>query len=544
MWPSTGLWSSKVNEFLKPRRHVLIEPGTKYYGEYLNSLVKSGRGFELLSLDPYDLNDWSDIFAKHLPEQGPSNTREAQVLPKNDTLLVLANIPEQRNIRDHYTPGRWWSTMMQSCLDQRGVHMYGSVRILVSIPGNAKCNILPRTVIDRRRTAMLTETVSQHTFEVASTYENEQWVGLKEWEPLNLNRERAAERAATHNIITPAGREIPPLESAPASPRPGKLTQEHALRPAVDWHKSVMDRIAAGENDPKKGSAAKKDGQAAIYALNLDNKQAWWRQLAANTRLEADEANRSLSRLAADPRKDSEELERADKRYAGIKATFDKILGKIHYRVVRGHDRVTDDGRIAADTGGTFDDSVFIFDRRPFEALRIDPEEQYPRVPRTFVYFEADANPPVVQKLSLLSHEKRGELMELFDTLSSVFSTRVQLSLSELYEIISPKRTPNEIVKDLPVLARYATKRLKPGSGPVALENSTLDPNDCFQENIDYDLSDTRIRRLPVSVIWDILLNYQNNAADVSPRQFSRLLGGTVTGAVAGAGSAQEFKLR
>jgi len=465
------------------------------------------------------------------------------MLPKNDTLLVLANIPEQRTTRDHFTPVRWWSTMMQSCLDQKGVHMYGSVRILASLPGNAKCNVLPRTVIDRRRAAMLTETVSQHTFEVASTYENEQWVTLKEWEPLNLSRERAAERAAAHNIITPAGREIPPLESAPISPQPGKLTQEYAPRPCVDWHKSVLDRIEAGEKEETPKKATIKDARTALYALNLDNKQTWWRREVAKTQLEADQASRNLSRLAADPSQSSKDLERADKRYAGIKAAVDKILAKTHYRVVRGHDRVADDARIFADTG-SFDDSVFLFDRRPFEALRIDPEEQYPRLPRTFVYFEADANPSVMQKLSPLSHEKRSELMELFETLSSIFSTRVNLTLSELYEVILPERTPNEIVKDLPVLARYVTKRQKPGCGPVALEDPTLEPNNCFQENINYDLSHTRIRRLPVSVIWDILLNYQNSGADVSPRQVKRLLGGTLTGAAAGTGSAKDFKLR
>jgi transcription factor 1 len=302
-----------------------------------------------------------------------------------------------------------------------------------------------------------------------------------------------------------------------------------------------MDRIAQIEDTRK---PAKTDALTAIYALNLDNKHNWWRQHVADVQLEADEASRTLARVAADPSKTSEELDRADKRCAGMREKIAKMVAKIHYRVLRGHDRTLDDTRIFADTG-TFDDSVFLFDRRPFEPLRIDPEEQYPRIPRTLVYFEADANPPVAQKLSLLSNEKRRELMELFETLSSISSTRVQLTLSELYEVILPERTTNEIVKALPILARYAMKRLKPGCGPVALEDPTLDPNDCFQENIDYDLSDARIRRLPASVIWDILIDYQNSAPDVSPRQFNRLLGGTVTGAASGAGAAtKEFKLR
>ncbi|KAJ6111797.1 hypothetical protein N7523_007858 [Penicillium sp. IBT 18751x] len=539
LWPSTGIFSSQVNKYLKPRRHLLVEPNKKYYGKSLTRLVKSGGGYEMVSLDPYSLYDWSEVFAKYLPEQGPSNM-EGQVLPRNNTLLVLANLPEQRSTRDHFTPARWWSVMMESCLNQRGVHMYGSVRILASLPGNTKCSVFPRTVIDRRRTSMLTETVAQHAFEVASTYENETWQSLKSWDNLMLSRNRVAERTAANNIITPAGREIPPLELAPESPRPGKLSQVYMPRPRVEWHDTVMDRIAKESSTNK---VVKRDAQAALYSLNLDNKQAWWCHHVAKMELEEDEASRSLARIAADTSKYTEELQRADKRCAGMRDTVEKLLKGTHHRVIRGHDRVTDDGRLLKDAG-SLDNSMLIHDRRPFEALRIHPDDQFPRLPRTFVYFEADPNPPVVQKLSQLSDEKRVEVLELFDTLSSIFSTRDQLTLAELYNVIFPLRTANEIVKEFPSLAKYAMKRLKPGYGTVALPDPTLDPNECFQENIDYDLSHARIRRLPVSLIWDILLQYQNSGPDVSPMQFNRLLGGTLTGAATGGASGNSLKLR
>ncbi|KAJ5119768.1 hypothetical protein N7448_010437 [Penicillium atrosanguineum] len=531
LWPSSGVFSSQVNKYLKPRRHLLVEPNKKNYGKSLKRLVKGGGGYEMVSLDPYSLYDWSEVFAKHLPEQGPPNT-EGQVLPRNDTLLVLANIPEQRSIRDHFTPSRWWSVMMESCLNQRGVHMYGSVRILASLPGNSKCSVLPRTVIDRRRTSMLTETVAQHAFEVASTYENETWQSLKHWDNLVLNRERVAERTAANNIITPAGREIPPLELAPKSPRPGKLSQMYMLRPRVEWHDTVMDRIAKESSTNK---VVRRDAQVALYSLNLDNKQAWWCHHVAKIELEEDEASRSLARIAADTSKYPEELERADKRSAGMRDTVEKLLQGTHHRVMRGHDRVADDGRVLNDAG-SFDNSMLIHDRRPFEALRIHPDDQFPRLPRTIVYFEADPNPPC--------DEKRVELVELFDTLSSISSTRDQLNLAELYNFIFPLRTANEIVKEFPILAKYAMKRLKPGYGTMLLPDPTLDPNDCFQENIDYDLSYARIRRLPVSLIWDILLQYQNSGPGVSPMQFNRLLGGTLTGAVTGGSSGHALKLR
>lgn len=539
LWPSTGIFSSQVNKYLKPRRHLLVEPNAKTYEKSLKKLVKAGGGYEMVSLDPYSLYDWNEVFAKHLPEQGPSNTQEGQVLPRNDTLLVLANIPEQRSIRDHFTPARWWSVMMESCLNRRGVHMYGSVRILASLPGNTKCSVLPRTVIDRRRTSMLTETVALHAFEVASTYENETWQSLKPWDNLRLNRERVAERAAANNVITPAGREIPPLELAPESPRPGRLSQVYMPRPRVEWHDTVMVRIA---KESSKNKVVKRDAQTALYSLNLDNKQAWWCHHVAKAELEEDEASRSLARIAATSPY-PEELDRADKRSAGLKDTVEKLLQGTHHRVMRGHDRVTDDARLLHDAG-SFDNSILMHDRRPFEALRINTEDQYPRLPRTLVYFEADPNPPVVQKLSQLSDEKRVELIELFDTLSSIFSTRDQLNLAELYGVIFPLRTANEIVKEFPVLAKYAMKRLKPGCGPVSLPDPTLDPNECFQENIDYDLSYTRVRRLPVSLIWDILLQYQNSGPDVSPMQFNRLLGGTLTGAATGGASGNALKLR
>lgn len=497
-------------------------------------------------MDKYSTSDWSEIFTRYLPEQGPPSEQAIEALPKNDTLLVLANPPSQRNVRDHFTPARWWGGVMESCMQQKGLHMYGSVRILVSVPPTDAEDILPRSATERKRPGIMTENVALHAWEVADACNHEQWKNLKQLELLESIKRRVAERAAAQNVITPTGREPPPITLVPQGP--SKVTDAHPYVPraSTDWHENLAKAIQRGSEVGQDQSAvakkARRDKSVALQQLKRDNTSAHTRWNITKTQASIDKHTQNLSRAAADPRRTAQELAVLDRSLADLKTNFANMISEQHFRFIRGYAREIDDWRIA-NKSNNFDHSTLLWDRRPFEPLRSEPEEYFPREPRTMIYFEANTDVPTMRKLKGIPEAKRELLMQLFDAMSLVLSTRNNLSVKEIAVVLFQDRSANDIVKAVPSLAGFAGKQLKPGCGVVPLDDPRLDPHECFQGNIDYDLSEVRLRCLPVTVMWEILLEYQKHSVDLSATQFSRLLGSTMTSS-RGMSSTEGLKLR
>lgn len=540
LWPNAGVLSSTIHNYLRPRRHLLVEPELPSFEPWLQRLVDSDPSYKLISEEIYTRRDWSDVFEEHLPEQPSSYQKQVdgQSLPRNDTLLILASPPVPAQKADHYTPQRWWSAMMESCMQQRGVHKYGSVRILASLPPGEVEGILPRTVAERRRPALLTETIAAHAFEVAGCYEEEDsWVTIKPLEVTLKGRERVAERTAAQNVIIPAGREPPPVKVAPVSLKRERSDVPHCPRIFTVRHQTLLDEMDAGDREdpeiPIGKSKAKTARQRAQTALHKENAIAHSRHELARSAVGIDQASQILSRAAADPNKTAEELEQLDANVGARKDTLAEEIASLHHRLYKSWDRLVDDFR-TMNASDNFDDSVLLFDRRPSEPMLIDKFELFPREPRTIVYFEPDANPEFLQKIRHLSREQRQHLEGLFEALSSVFGPRNHITVGELFKILFLDRPTNDIIKAVPALAPFVRKRLKSGHGPVPLADPTVDSNTCFQENLDYDVSDIRLRCIPSGVMWDILLEYQKHAPGITAIQFSRMIGGTLTSFRAG----------
>ncbi|QMW37666.1 hypothetical protein COH20_008711 [Aspergillus flavus] len=538
LWPGAGLWSSKVNALLKPRRHVLIEPELKYYKPLLLPLAESNPSYELLSAEIHDIADWQSILSKHFPEQGPSNRDDSGILPRNDTLLILANPPAIGSKKDHYTPARWWSVFMEACMHQTGLHAYGSVRMVASLPISDAQQVIPRTIIERKRPALLTENVAMHAFEVAAPKapkDPNAWATLKGWDLMTSNALRVAQRAAEQGVTTPPGRELPPIPLAPESPDQGRIPLPYVPRPYTEWHEKVWKKITT--DTPAKDGKLNATQRRGLTQLNKENRDVYKRQYQATTIGEIDELTNTLSRTAADPRESSAALEPILDKIKAAKSTVDQILSEVHYEVIKEVPAVVDNKRVALHSGN-FDDAILHWDRRPFEPLLITPEELYPReAERSVLYFEADPNPPAVQKLNQLDPSQRDAALRLFEALSLTIGTRNLMTVAEFLELIFPERPINDIVKSIPGLAVFAAKTPKPDFDnlPKTIHGSPearepLDPAACYQENLDYDLSDVRVRTLPISTLWDIFVEYQKKGnTNLSTVQLTQLLGGTLT---------------
>lgn len=542
LWPGDGIWSSQVNEYLRPRRHVMIEPQLEVYGPFLQPLAKSKECYKLASGNIH-ATDWLDVFRRYLPEQECDKNLEDGPFPRNNSLLVLAKPPAPFSAKDHNTPARWWSAMMEGCMLQTGIHIYGSVRILAAIPITDMQAILPRTVFDRKRPALLTENVALHTIEIASAYDPEPWHSLKTWDSIQNNYSRVAERAAANGVITPPGREAVTLQLAPDNPKPQKGVPYHP-RARTEGHDSWLAVIQKGEkmaqekgkHEPEKVKLAKQNAIKALSGLKFDNRTALVREELTKDTMVIDGRMRDLCRAAADTSLTTEQVQAIDTDIANLQSNLANKIKGLHFRLHRGWERHLDDARIES-YSNDLEDSVLLWDKRPFEPLRIEHDEVFPMAPgaaRTLLYFEPDAQPSAMRDINKVAPQKREELMQLFEALSITFGTRHQMTITELTQALFPSRSTNELVKLMPGLIKYAAKRIKPNCGPVALPDPSLKAEECFQENIDYDLSESRLRCVSAHTLWEILLEYQKHALDLSSLQFVRLLGGTLTSFRAG----------
>ncbi|KAL2865831.1 uncharacterized protein BJX67DRAFT_372964 [Aspergillus lucknowensis] len=535
LWPGPGILSSKVNDLLKPRRHVLIESDLEHYRSLLAPLAESRPCYELVSMDKRSLSNWETLLTEYFPDQGPSNSDKSGALARNDTLLVLANPPPAANNKDHFSGSRWLSVFMETCLQQTGLHAYGSVRLLASMTNWESSMVLPRTITQRTRPAVLTEQLAIHAFEVAAPEGSllASAASQRQYDMLVGSASRTAQRTSENKTAIPAGRKFPAFELAPHSPSPGRKPVPYTPRVRTDQNKKYVRIFEEFDQADTKSPELRKKRSTATAQLNQENREAYIREVLTTKQAELDELNKSISRLAADPNSTLESLGPVVEEIKALRKSIAKQISEHHFDVTRPLSYLIDNRRAAFYTG-SFDDAVLLWDRRPFEPLLVHPNEYYPREKdRTVVYFEANPNAPVAQVLRYLTPEQREAAWRAFDALSFSIATANALTLSKLAEILLPNHSCNEIIKTVPSLAKYASKHPKPDFDtlPKTLHYSKPDPISCYQENLDYDLSGVRARIVAASTLWELFAAYAKNGGDHSVIQLCRFMGGTLTSA-------------
>ncbi|OQD69803.1 hypothetical protein PENPOL_c002G07940 [Penicillium polonicum] len=543
LWPGGGFLSSKVNTLLEPRRHLLVEPNINFHG-LLTPLVESKPCYKLVQEHIYGKCDWVDFFATHFPQQGPGNRESSGVIPKNDTLLVLANLPDSASAADHFKPTRWFLHFMNTCLSQTGLNMYGAVRVLATMPSTDISLMLPRSAMERTRTGVLAETIGLHNIELASPAQPERYHQWRSWDDINDNRKLVATRAAANEIITPPNRELPPVKLVPETAHRGRNSQPYARRVQTPLHDKLFAAFEAADKlginssldttDPKAKELIRKRG-LALTKLVRDNSASHFRQTLANTILELDEVGRTFARAAADPKESVESLKALEERMVSLKSSYTTLCANLHFVMLEKHDHVIDDLRLAR-LSKYVDDGNLVHDRRPFEPLYIHPDEIYPReVDRSLIYFESNPNPPVLKKVFDLPTPMVQPVLDRYFSLLALVGFRGKMPVAEFLEAIFPLEPINNHVRDIPSLTHFAERRLKPGCGPMPLpDGSTSDPAFTYQENVDYDLSGVRIRTLSAQTMVEIAIRYEKLSDKLSTIALSRALGGALTQAQVG----------
>ena len=539
LWPGAGVWSWKVNTFLRPRRHLLLEPDTKEFSDFLEPLAKSDVSYEYLKVNPW-LDNIPDLVSKYLPErQIQSNGDHSDALQENGTLLVLVNPPLTTSKKEHFLPARWWSKFIEDCMNLSNFNSYGRLQALASFPRKEARAVIPRSISERKRPAILTEAAASHAFEIAATHDTGMWSLNVGWDLTADNFAHVAKKTVENNIIIPRGRGPIPLQTAPKTDREFRVTRPYAPRVATELNKFWMADIEAGEA-PHADDETKRQGKTSLYQLNYENRSTYDAYQRAESVKSIDQLVRRLSIDAANPSLDFKALKPVADKIEELKTAIanEPLTSEMRLRIVPNY---IDSNRCAR-YSGSFDKALLAWDRRPFEPLLINHKEFFPNdkgEELTMFYFETDINSPLIKELKEHDPLKRDELLRIFDAFCFSIGTRGFATAGELLSSIFPDRSTNDLVRAVPSLAKFASKSLKPDfdSLPKTLHadprrpksDEPLDPVECFQENLDYDLSDTRVRVLPAITLWDLALEYEKSPTKLDSVELNRAMGSSLT---------------
>jgi mitochondrial transcription factor 1 len=169
--PGTGLWSSKVHDYLKPRTHLLLEPEKDYIQSLLPLLNQPESTYRHVQLSGMEWSSYEKIIHDGLlPDQKILKEGDPGYGSINTTLLFIANLGQypERKWGDFKSISHLMIHQLITAIRTRSLfHQYGFVRMLIWTMDAAKTALLPRTVANRRRFTIQAEVACERIHEVA-----------------------------------------------------------------------------------------------------------------------------------------------------------------------------------------------------------------------------------------------------------------------------------------------------------------------------------------------------------------------------------------
>ncbi|KEQ69405.1 S-adenosyl-L-methionine-dependent methyltransferase [Aureobasidium namibiae CBS 147.97] len=158
--PGACLWSQKIHQLLKPRRHLLLEPDERYLEPFIKPLLdqkdSAYRHTTLSGAAPKGYFDTYDkIFDDHLlPRRDPLPDSDPRLREPNNSLLVIGSLvrryPEIRGGSNQVSfPSMVLHQMAEAAQINTMFQRYGLVRLLLWIPDELKHAALPDSVIHK-----------------------------------------------------------------------------------------------------------------------------------------------------------------------------------------------------------------------------------------------------------------------------------------------------------------------------------------------------------------------------------------------------------
>ncbi|KAL8801923.1 MAG: hypothetical protein Q9182_004157 [Xanthomendoza sp. 2 TL-2023] len=241
--PGVGLWSSKIHDIVRPRKHILAEPSASAFASCLEPLIKQ-KDSRYHLLDWRQRDTWSpDRFVAEglLPALNTHDPKE-----HNRSILILVNTAVARH------KGQPPKTLLKlldwanDIMDGSGFYAGGPVRVLLWCPQKEANTVLPRTIQYRTKLSLLLE----------MTCDIEEIVGSRESIALKVKKRdpavemesanRVARQMQKSGVTIPPGRETElhkQVQEALAQSESEDITREMETAPmrARSWHMELQD---------------------------------------------------------------------------------------------------------------------------------------------------------------------------------------------------------------------------------------------------------------------------------------------------------------
>lgn len=260
--PGLGLWSSKIHDFIQPRKHYLAESPQSPFLPLLASVASQDNSrYHLLTWEDKDCWKPDRYVAEGLlPPFEASNSQEP-----NKSILVIANStispPKSRarnfGSKSHIVLLDW----VHSIRRRVGFHACGAVRMLLWCPVKDTTAIVPRTILSRSKISLSLE-MTCHVEQIVGSDETARGKQKIRDQTVELmNAKRVFERMRDSGITLPAGRESELYKQVQEDSKhavdddAGIQTSGATVR-VRGWHKELQNlqqEFAAGEFAKAKG---------------------------------------------------------------------------------------------------------------------------------------------------------------------------------------------------------------------------------------------------------------------------------------------------
>lgn len=529
IYPGASLFSSRFHRFLEPRRHILLEPDTKTYQQFLNPLLESPNSrYRHLTWDPLDLQSYDRLFSEgHLPDQTEAkvNSRDGT----NDSLLVFANLPYSNENALSFLLMRF----MEACFDKTLFHRYGVVRIIAALRDTETEAILPKEMGQRRRTGLVAEMVSKHLNLVATSAISASAAHspLKGMANLAAQQARIQENEKNAGLTPPEGRQYPEIELAPRAQ--GRIPY-HFPRPKHEWHDELGELQTAYDNKQIKkppSSWSRKVYRdlpqfqeyerytSLLHRLQNESKTEWFIRDALKKQDEVDEQERQAVEKIKDPATTADEATRIVRKAQDRKREHESSVYGLRMIAIR-YQQMLEEKRVWEGKMTGTNQPLLLRDRRPYNPLILDPEEFYPQIPSAVIDFQP--NPDSLILRALREHTKAGTLNDFhkmqraFSHLLGTTSIRRSQRLGDFLRLLFPGRSMASLIKAVPELEPFATYKAFRSMGArervrIAAFSSHKGPRGNAEQikrdmlsHDDSCFDHIMLRELPVDLFWKL----------------------------------------
>ncbi|KAL2179501.1 uncharacterized protein P884DRAFT_194557 [Thermothelomyces heterothallicus CBS 202.75] len=401
IFPGAGVWSQKLNDLLRPRSHILMEPDEEFYKPYLQPLLDRP-GARLLPESGIVWEQLNKILSPEvLPHQVERRYSPKEMPERNDTLLVTMNLAmyPKRRFRTFESLAQLVLFQVISSIRPGGLFQkYGLVRMLIWAENSEKMSVLPRTVQRRKKMAIEAEIATDWVCEIVG---GEQDISTSGRTPAWFQRDDALDLEST---MKTAER----MRAGGFEMLPGREPQH--LREFLE---------VAKLNDP--AAFASKHTHERPYMAELEALEAAYLKGELSTSSKEHKRYKSLLYLRNHTLRRSEMIVKMmEEYYAIIQAHIDagsneKLLAKARKRGQAWGERANSLEQAARSDLLLHRDNLHIlrqespilnWDRRYVEPLRATPAEFFPQVPCTLLDIQPKAVPGILRDMG--QHSTRG----------------------------------------------------------------------------------------------------------------------------------------